>query len=465
MKRKIRGQEGFAFIAVLLALLTVPVLGLAIIGVTSTNYETTKYDSVSQSIFYIAEAGANHVIDLISDEVEQSRGGFETNAELFQSIENRFLGVGFTYDNFESSKAGQPYAVINVSRMTSGEDSRDYKVESTGKIGDRQKTVAAVISISSEIRAINNGVDDDIAFYAKKFVFNGVSINAVTGGIVMDGIETHNLNGNSLLNASNLYFNGPVKMDGGSASFGSSANPGEICVAGDLDLWVGGRNVYGDVRVDGNFRLKDARMHGDVFVNGNVELGWTPQIHKNIYYTGILSAPAYFDTGLLNKCVKVSSVDSFVIPISEYSLRDTNWYINNGYTIKGNTTEAITPNAKWVVDDYYNTNWQNISGYNIIISKGDIVLRGGNGFTGALIAPNGRVEYTGDGEFNGTIISKYETSLSKAGNVFNFKSLWEMFGDDMPVIVHSSSGSGVGGGSSIVFDSTRVVVKSNAKEK
>ena len=47
-----------------------------------------------------------------------------------------------------------------------------------------------------------------------------------------------------------------------------------------------------------------------------------------------------------------------------------------------------------------------MSGKVVIVSKGDIILRGGDGFNGALIAPNGKIEYSGDGTFNGIMISK-----------------------------------------------------------
>jgi hypothetical protein len=314
-------------------------------------------------------------------------------------------------------------------------------------------------------KEVKNEIIDELIFYTQSFSFMGSTVNAPTGGIIMDGIQTHNLNGNSTLNVSNMYFNGPVTMNKGSASFGSKDNPGNIYVNGDLEFWNGSRDVYGDIRVKGKFRLKDAKVHGNVYVDGDLELGWTPEIHKNIYYTGELIAPDSYNSILLKKCIKVDSLDSFEIPIIDYELREDSWYLDNGYIIKGNETGVIPHNAKMLVDNYKNTKWQNITGQVVIISKGDIILRGGDGFTGALIAPYGKVEYSGDGTFNGIIISKNEISLSKGGNHFNFMSLSEIFGKDIPVIASNNLGGGNDGGGSIIIKDAKVAIKSNIKEE
>ena len=37
-------------------------------------------------------------------------------------------------------------------------------------------------------------------------------------------------------------------------------------------LWEGQRHIYGDVYVNGSFHLKDARIHRNVYVNGDLTL-------------------------------------------------------------------------------------------------------------------------------------------------------------------------------------------------
>lgn len=473
IKRRVKNQKGFALITTLLALALISTLGLAVIGVTTSTFKMTKIDSRSQSAYYIAEAGANYMIDKINKEAEENGSKYKTSAEFFQYIENQVIKKDLiTLDSFEKNNSEQPKAFITVSQVGAAKDARDYKIESIGKIGDSKRAVESIISINWN-KQENNEIIDQLMFYSKKFDFQGSSVEAPSGSMVTDGMEPHNLNGGSALNISNMYFNGPVVMDGGSASFGSSSKPGNIYVNGNLDFWSGTRNVYGDIRVKGNFRLKDAIIYGDVYVNGDLELGWKPQIIKNIYYTGKLTAPSNYDKELLKKCIKVDSVDNFSIPIIDYSLREDIWYKNKGYIIKENEpendskeeSEKIPHNAKMLVNNYKNTAWQEITGQVVIVSKGDIILRGGTGFKGALIAPHGKVVYSGDGTFNGIIISKNEISLPKGGNHFNSKSLSELFGADIPVIATSNVGDGNNGEGSATSKSVKITIKSNIKEK
>lgn len=448
MKNKEENRKGFTLIIVLIGLSLISILGFAIIGVTTSTFKMTKIDSESQSAYYIAEAGINYMVDKVNKEVEKNGSKYKTNSEFFRNIDNIFTKNTDIIDSFEANNGDQPKAFITVRNISIDEDTRDYKIESIGEIGNSKRKVSTTISINWT-KEESNELVDSLLFYSKKFTFKGSSVNANSGSVVMNGIDNHNLNGGSALNIKNMYFNGPVKMDGGSASFGNSTNSGNIYVNGDLEFWNGTRNVYGDIRVNGKFRLKDAIIYGDAYVNGDLELGWTPQIHKNIYYTGKLAItnngkkvdPKNYNQNLLSKCIKIDTVDSFNIPMIDFSLREDSWYINNGYTVKGNETGRISDNAKILVNNYKNSAFQNITGEVVIVSKGDIILRGGSGFTGALIAPNGRVEYSGDGVFNGIIISKNEINLPKGGNHFNFKSLNELFGNDIPVI----TSSGIGG--------------------
>lgn len=117
-----------------------------------------------------------------------------------------------------------------------------------------------------------------------------------------------------------------------------------------------------------------------------------------------------------------------------------------------------------LVDNYANSSWQSITGQVVIVSKGDIILRGGSGFTGALIAPNGKVEYSGDGVFNGVIISKNEIKLSAGGNTINYLPLNEIFGNDIPLIVNDNSDEGNNENGSAAKD-VKVTIKSSIKEE
>lgn len=468
LKKILAEEHGMALPITILTLLMVSVFGLSLLGAATSSFKASKVESRVESSYYIAESGINYMVETIKTQVEESYSQSRSSEELFQRIDNLFTRNPFILNSFEDNNGEQPEATITVSSVNTENNylGRDYIIESTGSIGDSTRTVTSTISVNwPQQEKKDDKIIESLLFYSKNFSFHGTAINAESGSIVMDGIETHKLNGGSAMNISNMYFNGPVKVDGGSASFGSAIQPGRIYVNGDLDFWNGTRNVYGDIRVNGNFRLKDAKIFGDVYVDGDLELGWTPEIHKNIYYTGTLIAPDSYSKSLLSKCIKVDSVDAFDIPMVDFDLKEDSWYRNNGYVVKGKETGKISKDAKMLVDNYKNTNWQDIKGEVVIVSKGDIILRGGNGFTGALIAPNGKVEYSGDGTFNGIIISKNEISLPKGGNHFNFKSIEELFGENLPVVVGNRSGGDDDGNNSDKPKGVQVIVKSNVKEK
>lgn len=458
-----KNKKGFALITTLLGLALISTLGLAIMWVTSSNFNIVSINSKSQSAYYIAEAGANYIVNKINEDVT-SNYNYQTSSQLFEYIEKEYENKIIILDTFEENKGEKPEAHITIRNLGGNEDKRDYEVQSVGKLGKNTRTVNSVISIVFKGSEDNKTIEN-IIFYSQNFIFKGTAVNAPKGSMITYGIETHNLNGGSELNISDMYFNGPVKMDGGSASFGNKDIPGNIYVNGDLDFWNGKRNVYGDLWIDGNFRLKDAIIHGDVYVNGDLQLGWTPEIHKNIYYTGDLIAPSNYNLALLSKCIKVDKVTSFEIPEVNYNLREDDWYIENGYSVKANETGVIPSNAKMLVDNYKNTSWQNIKGETIIVSKGDIILRGGDGFTGALIAPYGKVEYSGDGIFNGIIISKNEIKLPKGGNQFILKDISEFFTDDIPFTVDSKKNNEDEASIESNFNLVEVTIKKNIREK
>lgn len=123
-------------------------------------------------------------------------------------------------------------------------------------------------------------------------------------------------------------------------------------------------------------------------------------------------------------------------------------------------TGAIPKNAKWFVDRYEHDGKQTLNGEIIIVSKGDIILKGAKGvkeFNGALIAPNGKVEYSGGETFNGVIISKDEMKLTEGGTKFNLKSVEEYFGkENNPVEYSNCSSIGTSTGSEDSNSSTGV---------
>ncbi|NLB00349.1 MAG: type IV pilin [Methanomicrobiales archaeon] len=272
-------------------------------------------------------------------------------------------------------------------------------------------------------------IEENVFVYGSAFKFGGANANAPNATVVITGgLNTNNLNGGAFLNVSNFYFGGNVNLDGGSASLGSEEMPGIIYVNGDLVLWEGGRNIYGDVYVDGDFRLKDAKIHGDVYVNGDLTLGNTPWIAENahIYYTGKLKTPEHYDdyyaTNIVAKCIHQATVPKRDMPDFEFpSAKSPEWYDTHDYK------QTLTSTKKVYAPSY--TASGSASNIIVVAHDGDIsVGGGGTTVTGVLFAPKGSVTFSGN-SFEGVVIARDGFFISSGGTKVTFKNIQEYISD------------------------------------
>lgn len=463
IKRLIRNNKGSALTFVLLVLIVVSVLGLAITGLAVSAFRMTRIDSDSESAYYIAEAGINHTIDFINTKVNDLYNTTHSADEFFSNLES-YIDIPLTIDNFENNFGRTPEAVVRITGSRGiGENSADYTLRSEGRIGSSTRTVNSLITVNW-IENEETARLEDIFLYGSRLKFVGNSIKGEGGTVVFEKID---LESNPSIEVTNLYLNGPVTMDHSSGDFGSKKEPGNIYVNGDFKLLSGAvRDIYGEVYVNGNFKLVGARIHGNVYVKGNLELGWTPQIHKNIYYTGKLKAPESYSKDLLNKCIKIDDVPSFEIPSLDFNLKEDSWYTANGYTIRGNVSEKnISNNTKLLVNSFYSDSSQSPSGNTIIVSKGDIVIRGWRHITGVLIAPNGSVTIEG-GSFTGVILSNEGLITERGGWNLNMRIISDFFTEDtLPITVSGNGDKDTGTEEDNMNEQNRVVIKSPIKEE
>jgi hypothetical protein len=161
-----------------------------------------------------------------------------------------------------------------------------------------------------------------------------------------------------------------------------------------------------------------------VYVNGDLTLDWTPTLDSNsrIYYTGTLTAPPYYDTGILSKCIHQATVPGFTMPDQAIPpVKSSDWYTARGYVSGG----ALTSNLKIFADSYSSTsNLPTANNVIIVARNGDITLTGlgGSGVTGVLFAPNGKVTFEG-GFFEGLVIARDGFDVTSGGTLVTFKNL------------------------------------------
>lgn len=285
----------------------------------------------------------------------------------------------------------------------------------------------ALLNNSDEPGGVNI---EEIFIYSQYYRFLGNTVASHTGSIYVKGDLTENeLNGGSFSNVRNIYIEGNIDITHGSASMGLTRNElGNIYVSGDFNLRDGWRNIYSNVYVGGNAYIKDAVIHGDLYINGDLELNWTPTFHGKAYYTGQLKGPVELlkKNEIKNNCIKVDKVEPFKLEFNMPNFRPDKWYEQKGYA-SGN--KALSNNVKIYSQGSYSYNLHNKDARNVVIvSKGNITITSNwRKLSGVLFAPNGKVSLDGLEEFEGVIISRDGVTYDQGGSVLRYKSLGEFF--------------------------------------
>ena len=272
---------------------------------------------------------------------------------------------------------------------------------------------------------VNFTIDENVFVYGSQLSFAGDYVSGPGSTVIITGpLTTSDLNGGTSIDVTTIYIDGNVNLNGGSAGLGSLSKPGAIYVNGDMTLGNGARNIYGDVYITGNFKLKDARIHGNVYVDGDLTLDWTPTLDSNarIYYKGTFTHPPTMGTDILSRCIHQAPVPGFTMPDQEIPpVKSSGWYTARGYVSGG----ALTSNMKIVADSYSSTSFQPTANNVIIVARnGDITLTGlgSSGVTGVLFAPNGKVTFNG-GFFEGLVIARNGFEVTSGGTQVTFRNL------------------------------------------
>lgn len=276
-------------------------------------------------------------------------------------------------------------------------------------------------------------IKENVFIYGSKYSFSGNSTNGANGKmIILGNINSAELNGGAMSNVSNLEVKGSIFLDGGSAGLGSEISPGTIIIQGSFTTWSGTRQIYGDVFVNGDFRIKDAKIYGNVYVDGNVEIGWTPSLSENsfVYYTGTLTFPKDMSTSITDKFKKVESIPKKTVSdIIKPNLKPEEWFSKNSYT---SSLKDEANNKIFVKDFNFQWNgWQPsavVFKNLVVVSEGDISLTNvwNQTVTGVLYAPNGKVTFNGT-KFEGVIISRDGVFVTSGGTFVNLRKISEFF--------------------------------------
>jgi len=415
-------------------------------GGTITPIGSTSITCGGTQTYTITPANCYQILDIFVDGVPQ---GPSTTYSFTNVTANHTISASFTYKIYAiismATTGGtiNPVGFINIPcgetqtytiTPLSGYTIQDVAVNSVSVGNISTYTFSNVQqnhTILANFTKNQTNYIDGIFVYGSTLSFGGSSITgpgattAITGGLV-----TSDLNGGASIDVTNIYVGGNVNLDGGSAGLGSSTQPGNIYVNGNLRLWRGAREIYGDVYVNGNFDLKDARIHGNVYVNGNLTLDYTPWLADDayIYYTGTITYPQYYNhPEIISKCINQISVPGFEPLTMNLTTKSADWYTAHGYVSGG----SLTDNMKIFADSYSSTGWQNsVSNLTVVARNGDITITGlgSSGVTGVFFAPYGKVTFNG-GFIKGIVIARDGFFVTSGGTAVTFLNINHFIGD------------------------------------
>ncbi|NLY44961.1 MAG: hypothetical protein GX053_03080 [Tissierella sp.] len=277
----IKTERGFMLITILMVLAVITIFGISLLSVTASNFKQTGVERNFQSVYYIAEAGINNVIYDIGIKVDELSSEELSHEDFFDEL-NKFIveymedGVKIL-DNFEESFGEKPVAEITVEdddvglviidEGTQTKGTINYIIKSVGKIGSLRRTVSTSIEvghgIEKEKESSRHPAFDYVLYSPKALSLPNQSI--IDGSIYSKDI---------VLKSAGTQISGDLISLTFVDIMGNGTHPR---VKGDVYALSG----YVYVSTGGL-----ATVEGDVNANGNVIVGSSGTIGKNLYSNG-----------------------------------------------------------------------------------------------------------------------------------------------------------------------------------
>ena len=245
MKKTLKEKEGFTLLITIIGLALMTTLGFAILTFTTNNFKATNEDSKNQSAYYIAEAGINYSIDRIDTLVKNTEAA--TSAQFFSSIKNSINNFPNTI-TFDENFGKIPNAQINITIFDVDNITKDYHIKSVGMIGQNKRTVSSIITVkwgSTEIP--NEKITGGIVTNTNSFQFKGPNLSAEEETLVLSQKNLEQLDGNSKIDAKNIYFEKLTDASIKGSVMGNSSRKSNIYFDGNIKQVQGNMDIYGNV--------------------------------------------------------------------------------------------------------------------------------------------------------------------------------------------------------------------------
>jgi len=195
-------EQGMALVLVLLVLVVVSVIGMSILGIAASNVKMTTGEREYQSTYYIAESGANYMLNEIYSRIPTVYENTTSEDQFLSKFENSInLGAEITYDEFEKTFGQEPFAKIKVEKLS---NNGRYKVVSAGKIDNSTRTVEKQVQLNWKPNNIVY-IPLETAAYIDKTI-------SMTGGTTITGpVKTNSPINNSITISGGSFISGSVQ--------------------------------------------------------------------------------------------------------------------------------------------------------------------------------------------------------------------------------------------------------------
>ncbi|SEJ25202.1 hypothetical protein SAMN04488127_1401 [Bhargavaea ginsengi] len=438
-------NKGYALLLVLLFVMVMAITMAALSIKMTNNLKQSDQEQNSVSAFYIAEGGAAEVMHQVEDLVYQVAKTEKKQTSYFAELEKAIVR-DYSISSFTPFNGENPTALVKVSKVNN-EIPRQYRIESTGKIGNRERSVSGVFVVSIE-------EGQGIQLPPGQSIYSRSRIKLTGGASVVGDLVVNNTSRESVSVDGGASIDGDIKVPFGAQEPILDAPDWwndfpEVSQLRDMpeyhlpefpafpNLPLAADKVEGD-----QYNTHEVVKNGDLRINSWIVEDYTYPLTKNIRFNDIIlgsNSTVTFDIGdrdisiVANNITGSGHIDIRGSGTLTIYLKGT-ISLNQGSFNRSNRAESIMyiapssrpnqpkeiklssnlrMNTAFYAADANFTLSGGASLYGLLVTGGNRVeISGGVAATSSqgsnlIYAPHAEVKLTGGGNLYGSVISRY----------------------------------------------------------
>lgn len=423
----LKKEKGSVIMIVLLILVVIPILGMALLSATTSNFKLTGIEREFQSVYYVAEAGINHVMYDIKKKVDELSDEILSHEEFFdfldEYISDKYIDSEsnpFILNEFKKIFGEFPQAeiemVIDAEDITVDENAsynegvKSYTINSKGEIGKLSRTVSTSIEIA---RRIETGTEPSHHPAFDYLMYSGgeETLKIPSGSNIDGSIYGYNIS----FNASGTEINGSIISEkSATLSDGMKIKGNIYAMDGTVEISSNQTNVFGNIHATDNVTLNSGTtLNGSIFTNGGVTLK-----NSNVNVTDDIHAKGNISLGSASKVKNIYTGGNI-------EFLSTGAVINGDIHATGYVGSNDSGGNVTVVGDIFSGNnvitrsWQTYNFQGNVHASGNIENGAGNYISGNAISAKNVIN--NNGTIDGMIIENGDPIAPQSPMAPNFE--------------------------------------------